>query len=245
LEITWTVIPAIVCVFLFIFGWRGFMDLTTAPKHALEIQVKAMKWKWQFTHYNGVKDNVLHVPVDRSVRLVMTSNDVLHSFFVPAFRVKQDVVPKRYTQVWFKATKPGVYRVYCAEYCGMDHSQMKTMVVVHKSGEYNAYLQRKYDEQMTMSPLERGECVYKSYCIACHTVDGSPRVGPSFKGSFGETHEMQDGTSVTVDENYIRESVTVPQAKIRKGYPPSMPSFQGTLSNDDIAGVIEYIKSLK
>lgn len=245
LEITWTVIPAIICVFLFVGGWRDYIRAATPPKHALEVQVKGMKWKWQFTHYNGVKDDELHVPVGRSVRLVMTSNDVLHSFFVPAFRVKQDVVPKRYTQLWFKATEPGRYRVYCAEYCGLDHSQMKTVVVVHEPGGYEKYLQSKYDEQMNMTPVERGQMVYNGYCVACHTVDGSARVGPTFKGIFGDTHEMTDGTTAQVDENYIRESVLEPQAKIRKGYPPSMPSFQGTLTDDDITGIVEYLKSLK
>lgn len=245
LEITWTVIPAIICVFLFVGGWRGFIDMATPPKHALEVQVKALKWKWQFTHYNGVTDNALHVPVDRSVRLVMTSSDVLHSFFIPSFRIKQDVLPRRYTSLWFKATKPGVYRIYCAEYCGMDHSQMKTVVVVHEPGGYEKYLQSQYDEQMNMTPLERGQMVYNGYCIACHTVDGTPRVGPSFKGIFGETHEMEGGATVQVDENYIRESLLTPQAKVRKGYPPSMTPFKGTLSDDDITGVIEYIKSLK
>jgi cytochrome c oxidase subunit 2 len=246
LEITWTVIPAIICVFLFVFGWRSYIDIATPPPNALEIQVKGLKWKWEFTHYNGVKDDALHVPKGRSVRLVMTSNDVLHSFFVPAFRIKQDVLPKRYTQVWFQATEAGVYRLYCTEYCGRDHSQMKTTVVVHETEqEYKQYLQARYDEQMNMSPEDRGLMVYNNYCVACHTTDGTSRVGPTFKGLFGSRSKMSDGTEVVVDENHIRESILEPQLKIRENYPPSMTPFKGVLSDDDITGVIEYLKTIK
>lgn len=244
LEVTWTVIPSIICVFLFVFGWRGYLDLATPPKHALEIQVTAQKWSWNFTHPNGVNDPVLHVPVDRSVRMVMKSQDVIHSFFVPAFRVKQDVLPNRYTQVWFKGTKPGVYRLYCAEYCGRDHSMMKTTVVVHERGGYEKYLADKEAMMNNLPPVELGKKVYEARCVACHTTDGTPRVGPTFKGVWGTESAFTDGSKATVDENYINESILDPQAKIRQGYPPSMPSFKGQLSDKEITGLIEYIKSL-
>jgi cytochrome c oxidase subunit II len=269
IETIWTVIPSLICVALFVGGWRGYVDMTTPPKHALEIHVTARKWSWEFMHPNGVKDSVLHVPAGRSVRVIMKSEDVIHSFFVPAFRIKQDVLPRRYTSVWFKAEEPTVpadqelrstevndanrdllrrqigHRLYCAEYCGTDHSQMKTRVVVHNPGGYDNYLAFKKEEADTMSPVERGQDVHARLCFACHTVDGSTKVGPSFKGIWSETHNFTDGSTAAVDENYVRDSILNPQARVRQGFPPSMPSFQGQLSDKEILGVIEYIKSLK
>jgi cytochrome c oxidase subunit 2 len=245
LELTWTIIPTIICVFLFLFGWREYIKLVTPPQHALEIQVKAWKWGWEFTHPNGVKDENLFVPVDTNVRMVMTSNDVLHSFFIPVFRTKQDVVPRRYSFVWFHATKPGVYRIYCAEYCGTDHSQMKRKVIVLPPGEYEKYLTAMYEKINQMPPLDKGKKVYNEKCIACHTVDGTPRVGPSWKGSWGTEVHLDGGETVTFDENYVRESVLEPTKKGRPGFPRSMPSFVGILNEKDIDGVIEYMKSLK
>ncbi len=277
IETIWTVIPALICVGLFLAGWRGYVDMSTPPEHALEVQVTARKWSWEFVHPNGVKDSILHVPVNRSVRLVMKAEDVLHSFYVPDFRIKKDVVPRRYSQVWFKALEPTVaaedelpplpegteavkqalaanrgkdatmtgHRMFCAEYCGRDHSMMKTRVVVHTPGGYERYLAFKQEEQDQMPPLQRGQDVYGRLCIACHTLDGSNRVGPSFAGAFGSERTFVDGSSVTADENYIRESILNPQAKVVQGYPPSMPSFQGQLSEKEIDGLITYIKSLK
>jgi cytochrome c oxidase subunit 2 len=269
IETIWTVIPSLICVGLFVAGWRGYVDLVTPPKHALEIHVTARKWSWEFTYPNGVKDSVLHVPAGRSVRMIMKSEDVIHSFFVPAFRVKQDVLPRRYTNLWFKAEEPTVtadqelrnveltaanrelvlrqtgHRLYCAEYCGTDHSQMKTRVVVHNPGGFDNYLAFMYEITQTMPPVERGKDVYERVCTACHTTDGSTKIGPSFKGIWGETHTFTDGSTAVVDENYVRDSVLNPQARIRQGFPPSMPSFQGQLSDKEILGVIEYIKSLK
>lgn len=245
LEITWTIIPSIICVFLFVFGWRGYINLATPPKHSLEIQVTAQKWSWNFSHPNGVNDAALHVPVDRSVRMIMKSQDVIHSFFVPAFRVKKDVLPRRYTEVWFKAAEPGVYRLYCAEYCGRDHSLMKTKVVVHEPGGYERYLAEKEAELQNIPPVELGKKVYDVRCVACHTTDGTPRVGPTFKGVWGTESAFTDGTKAAVDENYVRDSILDPQSQIRQGYPPTMPSFKGQLSDKEITGVIEYIKSLQ
>ena len=248
LEITWTVIPALICVFLFIWGWRGYIDTATPPEHAMEISITGIKWNWQITYPNGYDDpnNELHVPVNRSVKLIMTSNDVIHSFFIPAFRIKKDVVPARYTHQWFKATQPGVYRVYCTEYCGKDHSLMKTVVVVHEPGEYDKYVKKVAEFWETgLTPAERGKKVFDAYCVACHTLDGSTKIGPSFKNiQFGTEHEMADGSKVVVDENYILESITDPQAKIRKGYPGSMPSFKGILSQKKMNGMIAFIKGL-
>jgi cytochrome c oxidase subunit II len=249
LEITWTIVPSIIVVILFVLGWRAYVDLVTPPRNALEVQVRALKWNWQFTHTSdgrSVTDDELHVPVNTPVKMIMTSADVLHSFFVPAFRVKQDVIPKRYTYVWFRATRPGTYRLYCTEYCGRDHSLMKTRVTVHGPGGYENYLKTQIERQMDMPPEELGRELYTMRgCIACHTTDGNPSVGPSFKGLFGSEVPMASGETVTADENYITESILDPMAKVRAGFQPIMPPFAGQLSEKEIAGLIAFIKSLQ
>jgi len=247
LEITWTVIPTIIVVFLFYFGWRAYIRVVTPPNKAVEINVLAWRWAWEFKHANGVTDNNLHVPVNTPVRLVMTSKDVLHSFYIPVMRVKQDLVPRRYTYAWFFATKPGTYQMYCAEYCGTNHSQMKPAVVVHEPGGYERYLNDKAAESTNMPPVELGKMLYeKKGCNACHTVDGTARVGPTWKQpDWGKQITMSDGKTVTMDENYVRESILSPLAKARPGFPPSMPSFEGQLKEKEIQGLIAYIKSLK
>jgi cytochrome c oxidase subunit 2 len=243
MEITWTVIPTIIVVFLFYYGWRGYINMVTPPNKAVEVQVVAQKWSWSFVHANGVSDGNLHVPVDTPVRLVMTSTDVLHSFFVPALRTKQDVIPRRYTYVWFKATKPGTYRLYCTEYCGRDHSQMKVKVVVHESQMYERYLAERAEADNTRPLDQIGADQYnKRPCNSCHSLDGSTKVGPSFKDTFGTEVTLSDGSKVKMDENYIRESLMSPQAKARPNYPPSMPSFANQLKERQILGLIEFIK---
>ncbi len=253
LEITWTVIPTLICVFLFYYGWRTYVRVVTPPNRAVEVNVLAWRWNWQFTHSNGVQDSDLHVPVNTPVRLVMTSKDVLHSFYAPVMRVKQDIIPRRYTYAWFYPTKPGTYRLTCAEYGGTNHSLLaitndgrRGVVVVHEPGGYERYLADKAAADITRSPEDLGKTLYeKKGCNACHTLDGTPRVGPSWKGVFGTTAPLSDGSSVKVDENYIRESILYPQAKSRPGFPPSMPSFEGQLKEKEIEGLIAFIKSLK
>ncbi len=262
LEITWTIIPTIICVFLFWYGWRSYIHVVTPPQKAVEINVIAWRWNWQFTHYNGVTDSDLHVPANTPVRLVMTSKDVLHAFYAPAMRVKQDVLPRRYSYVWFEATRPGTYRLTCAEYCGTAHAQMaclqedkdtgaclrRAVVVVHAPGDYERYLNDAQAAQSNLPPVELGaKVIEKKGCVACHTIDGSARVGPSFKGIWGAPVTLQGGGTVPMDENYIRESLLSPQAKSRANnppYPPSMPSFEGQLKEKEIEGVIAFIKSL-
>ena len=173
------------------------------------------------------------------------ASSVIHSFYIPSFRIKQDVVPARYTYEWFTATRPGEYRIYCAEYCGTNHSQMKTKVVVEPAGGYETYLETKLEELDTMDPVELGKTKVYPLCQGCHSTDGSARVGPSFKGIFGKEETMSDGSKVKVDENYIRESLMDPAAKIVNGYNPVMPTFKGQLRDSQIDGIIEYIKSLK
>jgi cytochrome c oxidase subunit 2 len=265
LEITWTVIPTIITVFLFYYGWRTYVHVVTPPTKAVEIQVLAWRWNWQFTHQNGVEDADLHVPVNKPVRLVMTSKDVLHAFYAPVMRVKQDIIPRRYTYAWFFPTKPGTYRLTCAEYCGTDHSQMgrhadkkdakghiiergrRAVVVVHKEGDYERYLAEKYDEQKgSTDPAEHGRKLYeKKGCISCHTIDGTIKIGPSFKGRWGGTVNTNAG-AVTFDENYVRESLMTPTAKYQAGFPVgTMPAFEGQLKERDIEGIIAWMKTLK
>jgi cytochrome c oxidase subunit 2 len=245
LEITWTIIPSLICVVIFIFGWRGFLDLQTPPKHAYEIQVVAEKWNWTFRYPNGWQDSNLHVPVNEPVKLLMRSKDVLHSFYVPAFRVKQDVIPNRYTKLWFEATTPGVFRLYCAEYCGTEHSAMKRVVVVHKSGQFKQYLEEAEQVQNDMAPVRLGKFMYETRgCAQCHSVDGSAKTGPTWKGIFGEQHPTSAG-NVTVDENYLRESILEPNVKVRTGFAAVMPPFKGQLKDEQIDGLITYIKCLK
>lgn len=246
LEITWTVIPCIIVVFIFFFGWKGYMDLKATPMHGHEIRVDAWQWNWNFKYENGYTDNVLHVPVDEPVRLVMKSQDVLHSFFVPAFRVKQDIIPGRYTDIWFEATEPGTYRLYCAEYCGTDHSEMTTYVVVHEPGGFEQYMDKGLQKMMDLPPVELGALLYeKKGCVTCHSIDGSSGKGPSWKGIWGETHTMKDGSKLVVDENYVRESILTPSKHVRVGFTDQMSTFQGKITDRGIDGIIAYIKSLK
>jgi len=245
LEIGWSVIPLLICIALFVWGFQGFVNLRTPPKGAFEVHVTGQKWKWLFDYKHGTEDK-LHVPVDRDVRLVLQSADVLHSFFIPNFRVKMDAVPGRYTDLWFHATQAGEFPVFCAEYCGTSHSDMLTTVVVHEPGGYEKWVKEMITIQESKPLPELGRDVYdKQGCSTCHSIDGTPRIGPTWKGLFGKTESFVGGGSGVVDENYIRESITDPTAKIVNGFPPSMPTYQGKLSDRQLSGVIEYIKTLK
>jgi cytochrome c oxidase subunit II len=264
LEITWTVIPTIITVFLFYYGWRTYVHVVTPPTKAVEVQVLAWRWNWQFTHQNGVTDSDLHVPVGKPIRLVMTSKDVLHAFYAPVMRVKQDIIPRRYTYAWFHPTKPGTYRLTCAEYCGTDHSQMgktadkvdakgkviekgrRAVLVVHKEGDYERYLAEKFAESGG-DPVDIGRRLYeKKGCNACHSLDGSRKLGPSFKGSWGTEITTGGGQKITFDENYVRESLMTPNAKSRADFATmvgTMPSFEGQLKEREIEGIIAWLKT--
>ncbi len=245
LEMAWMAISIVVVVIIFFFGFKSYLNISTPPANAYEIQVAGQKWDWSFTYPNGYVDQDLHVPADRPVELVMTSVDVIHSFYVPAFRVKKDVVPGRYTNVWFEATKPGEYNIFCAEYCGTGHSDSSAMVIVHPSGEFGPWLEKASNFLLTMTPEEGGRKVYEIRgCQQCHSVDGSPRTGPTFFKVFGKEETLADGSIITVDENYIRESVLEPNAKVVAGFEPVMPTYQGRLRDDEIAALTAYIRSL-
>lgn len=243
LEITWSIIPLFVVIALFVWGFKGFVDLRTPPKDSLEIHAIGKRWAWSFQYPHGT-DNYLHVPVDKNVRIIIQSLDVLHSLYLPNFRVKMDAVPGRYTDLWFRATKPGDFPIFCAEYCGTSHSDMLSHVIVHPPGGYEKWVKEQIDLANSLPPVELGKRVYeKQGCNACHTTDGTPKIGPTWKGMFGRTESLEGGGSVKVDENYIRESILDPQAKVVSTFPNSMPLTK--LSDKEITGVIEYLKTLK
>jgi len=245
LEITWTIVPVIIVVVIFVLGFRGFLDMVNPPSDAYEVLVTGQKWKWFFTYPNGYVDEDLHVPLDRPVRLVMTSEDVIHSLYVPAFRLKKDVVPGRYAKAWFRATAAGEYELFCAEYCGTSHSDMIARVIVEPQAEFDAWLEASSNFLETLSPAEAGERLYSVRgCKQCHRVDGQDDIGPTFKGLFGRERVLQEGGTVTADENYLRESILDPQARVVAGYDPVMPTYQGRLSDREITALIEFLKTL-
>ena len=250
LEVTWSVIPLILCLILFGWGFQTYLDMSTVPDDAYEVNVTAQKWLWRFDYNTGASTTgELHVPAGRPVKLVMQSQDVIHSFYVPDFRIKQDVVPGRYTQVWFKAREPGESIVYCTEYCGTDHSNMLAKVIVHEPDEFQAWLEESQapsSKPQDLAPADWGEqLASENACTSCHSADGSEMVGPTWQGLFGHDVQLKDGSTVEADENYIRESILNPNAKIVKGFQPVMPSAQGQLNDEQINAIIEYIKSLK
>ncbi|MEM1304389.1 MAG: c-type cytochrome [Planctomycetota bacterium] len=265
LEITWSVIPLILVVIIFSLGFKGFLDMRVPPDDAYEIAVQAKKWGWSFTYPNGLVTDDLHVPVDRPVKLVLSSVDVIHSLYIPAFRVKMDCVPGRYNTMWFEATEPskpidadgdgefdtgeGGYDLFCTEYCGTGHSAMMRKVHVYASDlEFVNKLDELSDVRKLGPPEEVGEQLYVARgCKQCHTIDGTDRPGnggPSFKGHYGKENAFTDGSSVKMDENYIRESILYPQKLIRSGYKPIMPTYQGQFSDDELFAIIAYIKKL-
>lgn len=245
LEVTWSIIPAIVVMGIFYFGFKLFIDMATPPSHAYEIQVIAKKWSWQFVYPNGYVDSDLHVPVDTPVRLVLQSDDVIHSLFIPAFRIKKDAVPGRYTKTWFTATNPGEFNLFCAEYCGQQHSIMKSKVVVHPSGEFEGWLANAANFLKTMSPAEAGaKIIGLRGCAQCHSSDGGASTGPTFKDLFGREETLTGGGKVKVDETYIHESIFDPGAKIVAGYQNVMPTYKGQLKESEITAIIMYLKSI-
>ena len=259
LELTWTIIPVIIVIAIFIMGFRGFMNMTTEPANSYEIVVTAYKWAWAFTYPNGYVDSNLHVPANRPIKLVLTSQDVIHSLFVPAFRIKKDAVPGRYNRTWFEATEvntdPG-YDLLCAEYCGTSHSAMIAKVFVHDPSEFNSWLEQASQWEGRMTPLQRGAQLYSQRgCTQCHSTDGHAVIGPTFKNLWDRTVE---GTTAFTDgrklsqllgpdygaEDYIRESLYKPDNHTVAGYTPAMPSYEGQIKENDLPAMIAYLKSL-
>ncbi|HET7749060.1 MAG TPA: cytochrome c oxidase subunit II [Terriglobales bacterium] len=243
LEITWSVIP--LGIFMVLFGWGAviYFHERTPPRDSTEIYVVGKQWMWKVQHQEGQREiNELHVPVDRDIKLIMTSQDVIHSFFVPAFRLKQDVLPGRYTTLWFHAIRPGTYHLFCAEYCGTQHSGMIGSIIVLNPADYEAWLSGGGGEGSLAST---GQKLFQQLgCGSCHRSDTQGR-GPNLVGVFGKPVLLDDGRTVTADENYVRESILNPGAKIAAGFKNIMPSFQGVVNEEQLLSLVAYIKSLQ
>ena len=242
LEIVWSVIPFGLTMVMFTWGASIFFTESRPPADALQIYAVGKQWMWKLQHMEGQREiNELHIPMGRPVRLTMTSEDVIHSFFVPAFRTKEDVVPGRYSTTWFQPTKPGKYHLFCAEYCGTRHSGMIGWVYVMEPRDYENWLS---GGAPSASLAEEGGKLFESLaCSNCHKPDGSGRC-PTLGGLFGKNVQLTSGATVKADEAYIRESILQPAAKIVAGYQPLMPTFQGLVTEEGVLQLVEYIKSL-
>jgi len=243
LEIGWTVIPLMITMVLFVWGASVYFAMAYPPEETLNIYVVGKQWMWKFQHLDGQREiNELHVPVGRAVKLITTSEDVIHDFFVPAFRIKADVIPGRYVTIWFQATKPGRYRLFCAEYCGTKHSGMIGEVVAMEPSEYQTWLGGGAAEGSLASA---GAKLFQDLaCNTCHRPDAQGR-GPVLEGLFGKTVMLQSGETVTADEAYVRESILQPAARVTAGFQPIMPTFQGLVTEEQLLELVEYIKSLQ
>jgi cytochrome c oxidase subunit 2 len=242
LEITWSIIP--LGIFMVIFAWGAviYFHERTPPRNASEVYVVAKQWMWKLEHQEGPREiNELHVPVGRDVKLIMTSQDVIHSFYVPAFRIKQDVLPGRYTTAWFRASKPGTYHLFCSQYCGTMHSGMIGQVVVMELPQYEAWLS---GGGTSGSLAASGDSLFQQLgCSTCHRSDAQGR-GPNLVGLFGKPVHLEDGRTVIADENYIRQCIVSPATNIPSGFKPIMPVFAGLVSEEQLTALVAYIKSL-
>ncbi|MBI4953675.1 MAG: cytochrome c oxidase subunit II [Myxococcales bacterium] len=244
LELVWSIIPTILLVAIFgvsTKAWLASADAQTAEA-ATTVYVTGQQWQWKFEYQGGKRSDELHLLLNEPVDLVLSSPDVLHSFYVPAFRIKQDVVPGRFTRLHVTPTEAGTFPVFCAEYCGNDHSIMQTQVVIHPDlASYDAWKNEKIDESVPL--VKVGEMLYQKNCLSCHSLDGTRKVGPTFKGLWGSSQTMEGGEVVTVDENFVRESIVEPKKRVAQGYPPAMPPQ--SLGEREMQGIIEYIRSVK
>lgn len=239
LELTWTIIPFLITMVLFSWSAKLFIQMSHVPAGALRINVVGKQWMWKIQHTDGQREiNELHVPLGRPIELMMTSQDVIHSFFIPAFRIKQDVLPGSYSVLSFTPTKAGEYHLFCAEYCGNQHSGMIGKVVVMEPNEYQAWLGGNVPDE---PPALAGERLFNQYgCMACHGQQG-----PTMDGLYESQVPLHDGTVVTADDQYLRESILDPAAKIVRGFTPLMPSFRGQLTEEQVMHLIAYIKSMQ
>lgn len=244
LETLWIVIPLILAMTMFSWGAVVYVDYRRAPDDTLDIYVVGKQWMWKAQQPNGIREiNELHVPVNRNVRLILASEDVIHNFYVPAFRVKMDVVPGHYNTMWFRPTKTGRYHFFCSQYCGTSHAVMGGWVTVLEAAEYGTWLSGSTGAET--NPVLAGEKLFaEKACISCHIANGTGRA-PSLNGVYGAQVLLADGSKVTADDAYIRESILQPSAKIVAGYQPLMPSFQGQLTEEQILALTAYVKSLQ
>lgn len=250
-----------------VIGFFQYIGYATPPRGAEEVYVTGKQWMWKFSYPDGrASVGVLVVPVDRDVRLILTSRDVIHSFYAPAFRLKQDALPGRYTTAWFRAREQGVFDVYCAEYCGVSHSRMWASVVVLKGADYERWLEgdepqlvadattraavegyefQRVGQQASSMAEEGRKAASENGCFACHTIDGQPHIGPTWQNLYGRTVSLNDGTKVVADEEYLTRSMMEPLQQVVDGFQPVMPTYLGTLSQPQAAAIVEFIKSLK
>jgi cytochrome c oxidase subunit 2 len=246
LEIVWVLIPSIVVLAFFAYGYVVYRDITTPAPGSSDINLIASQFLFEFKYPDGRTEvNELHVPAGKPVKLIMTSQDVLHGFFVPEFRLKQDIIPGQYTYMYLQPDKEGTYDIFCTEYCGVGHSTMRARLIVMSPAEHAKWAEAGKAAGAAQSLPDKGkELLANSGCLGCHSTDGTAKVGPTFKGLYGRETRLEGDRKVEADEEYIRESVYDPGAKVVRGFPNVMPTFKGRLSGDDVAAIIAYLKTL-
>ena len=243
LEIAWTVIPTILVLLMFYFGWVNFEYLRNPPRDAMPVQVIARQWSWLFVYENGLQSDVLKVPLNKPVELILTSQDVIHSLFIPAFRIKEDCVPGMKTHLWFNANEAGSYDIFCTEYCGVGHSHMLSKVIAMPVSDFELWYKTS---QAAAAPNKGYELLQSKGCLGCHTIDGTKKIGPTFKGILGKSVTVLTNgkeRAITVDEQYLKRSILNPEADIVKGYPPIMPVIP--LTEEELEAIINYLEGLK
>ena len=248
LEIIWTIVPTLLVLTMFFYGLTGFNFLKRAPEGAMKVKVIARQWSWLFEYENGMRSTELRVPIGKPVNLSLTSEDVIHGFYAPAFRIKQDIVPGMVNHLWFQPTQVGSFDVLCTQYCGLQHAKMATQIVVLPEDEFDQWYQKGKEEKEAKAPASGIQLFQEKGCRACHSLDGTPLVGPTVKGLFGKTVTViTDGKErqVVADESYLRKSLLEPNADLVKGFPPIMPSQKGLITDEELEGIITYIKELK
>ncbi len=241
LEITWTVIPTILVMAMFYYGWAGYLALRNVPEGAMEVRATARMWSWLFEYPNGKTSDKLYVPVGQPVKVTMSSVDVLHAFYIPAFRVKRDVLPGRDTYIWFVAPKPGSYDIFCAEYCGVEHAAMITTVEALPTDEYGQWYARADEAEQSRG----AQLLARHGCLGCHSLDGSKKAGPTFQGIWGRSVTVNaagEQRTLTSDADYLRRAILEPTADVVQGYPAIMPSYQGKLSEQEVEAILEYLE---